>query len=1225
MLITFNTSGSLANIDFQNDSFSQGDSNIHIIDVIIDDESFNNLDYNGYVQFIREGETTPSPKMIMTHTAKGYTFKMKTDWYTAIAGTLKMTIEIKQYDENGLQSNKAYGVINIPVMESVSGISDVETTITDEEYLALVNSLNKKANINTTNTFSERQYFKENVYISKDICSEGNDHFVAGANSEGGYVFVESADADKKVSIKPNRIELECENEKKSISLNPGEDAIEISDLYISNRLSVEERATFNGETRFNEETTFNDNVIVGDTNIKSNDIYMGDQLAIRRFTDGRGGNFYVEDGSANKSTDIEPAKITFTEKENKTGFIRYNADEDAIEISDLYTPNRLSVGNNTYIKDQEIITPNIDIYGTATIHNINIGDKIFIDSEEGFNTGGIRLNSDGLHFEDAITNSYITEIDSTKVYTPKIVFNEGIANLISHEIDESTKKIIEFEDGNTYLFGDRSFDTIINSATKPRWRDGSGNYKELATTEDVDEKVADLVNSAPEALNTLGELATALQNHEDAYDSLLEVVGKKADATPNPEFDSVKTSTINIDDKVFIDVEEGFSMDGTRLDGDKLYLEGRYADSGYTKITHEEIEHNGLTYQYPQKSGALLTSDDIGSTAIPEEVGKYVGSVYFNTSLSKEEVANIIKQAIPNMTSSEDYCILDTETDSGVKILIGKSGPSTNVYSIYANIHIKNNEYMQAVYFTSNNGWSNIVSNNPNINNQSIKVDEQIVNVDNSYTRNNAGLKSLISTIPFDGGLVAKTLEIEEKLNSGAGGSLPTNPEFDSVKVNKPEWEDAIIIQDPNDEEVQTRLQSTGLYIKYHENNINFDPELLSMELTSPMGSTYYEQYGINMHPNEGESRTLIFPQKDGTLATTDENGDLVFDDWDKGIKFNAVGSKIYENSEDDTLTIETAYRPRWKNGEEFKELATMDDFTNGTLQNVNTQNERLNVSIGTADGGLYVYDNVEDIETIYKSGHIINNGEIINLPNKSGTLATLDDISSGGLPSNPEFGTVIVKSQEDESQVTTILSSYINVKYGDYGSSLTHNGLDMWNKSGETINETFYKNNHISYNGNKLIFPNKTGTLATLDDIQGGSGGSGGSSDSLTANTFEYVEINKDDLEFDEDFWAYNLSLTKDSKVTLNGFGSEDSIRVYLNGYKFYLHSIGDIENIGAITFISDDEFESQTLCLNRLDLTIDGLSSSYIMLIELKEKSLVYFKNNCWYLEKAIIDMF
>ena len=54
-------------------------------------------------------------------------------------------------------------------------------------------------------------------------------------------------------------------------------------------------------------------------------------------------------------------------------------------------------------------------------------------------------------------------------------------------------------------------------------------DFTSYATETYVDGKVADLVNSAPEALDTLGELAIALKNHEDAYDALLETVGSKA------------------------------------------------------------------------------------------------------------------------------------------------------------------------------------------------------------------------------------------------------------------------------------------------------------------------------------------------------------------------------------------------------------------------------------------------------------------------------------------------------------------------------------------------------------------------------------------------------------------------------------------------------------------------------------------------------------------------
>lgn len=61
-----------------------------------------------------------------------------------------------------------------------------------------------------------------------------------------------------------------------------------------------------------------------------------------------------------------------------------------------------------------------------------------------------------------------------------------------------------------------------------------------------ADKAVADLVNGAPEALDTLKELADALTAHESAYDSLLEVVGKKAnseDVYTKAEVEEIKST----------------------------------------------------------------------------------------------------------------------------------------------------------------------------------------------------------------------------------------------------------------------------------------------------------------------------------------------------------------------------------------------------------------------------------------------------------------------------------------------------------------------------------------------------------------------------------------------------------------------------------------------------------------------------------------------------------
>ena len=60
-----------------------------------------------------------------------------------------------------------------------------------------------------------------------------------------------------------------------------------------------------------------------------------------------------------------------------------------------------------------------------------------------------------------------------------------------------------------------------------------------------ADKAVADLVDNAPEALNTLKELADALTENENAYDSLLTVVGTKAnsdDVYTKVEVDTIKS-----------------------------------------------------------------------------------------------------------------------------------------------------------------------------------------------------------------------------------------------------------------------------------------------------------------------------------------------------------------------------------------------------------------------------------------------------------------------------------------------------------------------------------------------------------------------------------------------------------------------------------------------------------------------------------------------------------
>ena len=183
MIVRFDQiSGNIINI-VNNEHFVQSDTNTHDIDVIFD-TGFDNTNYNAYIQFLRQGETKPSPKIVMTPKVityndeiyRGYSFKVQTDWYTAIAGELKATIEVKEYNDDGLQINKAYGIINIPIEDAVDNNPQVVSTITDEEYLALINLVNSKLNIADEKVYKFAEVFTSKYDFAKSCINHKTSH-----------------------------------------------------------------------------------------------------------------------------------------------------------------------------------------------------------------------------------------------------------------------------------------------------------------------------------------------------------------------------------------------------------------------------------------------------------------------------------------------------------------------------------------------------------------------------------------------------------------------------------------------------------------------------------------------------------------------------------------------------------------------------------------------------------------------------------------------------------------------------------------------------------------------------------------------------------------------------------------------------------------------------------------------------------------------------------------
>ena len=88
-------------------------------------------------------------------------------------------------------------------------------------------------------------------------------------------------------------------------------------------------------------------------------------------------------------------------------------------------------------------------------------------------------------------------------------------------------QRISNWDDANSkkHTHNNKSVLDGITSQKVTNWDNSLGNAKSY-----TDQKIADLIGGAPEALDTLKELGDALNKHEGEYNALLSVVGGKAE-----------------------------------------------------------------------------------------------------------------------------------------------------------------------------------------------------------------------------------------------------------------------------------------------------------------------------------------------------------------------------------------------------------------------------------------------------------------------------------------------------------------------------------------------------------------------------------------------------------------------------------------------------------------------------------------------------------------------
>ena len=206
-------------------------------------------------------------------------------------------------------------------------------------------------------------------------------------------------------------------------------------------------------------------------------------------------------------------------------------------------------------------------------------------------------------------------------------------------------------------------------------------DFTGYATEDYVDNKVADLVNSAPEALNTLGELAAALENHEDAYDALLETVGSKA---TKAELENMKAEIDSETDKFYIADDAGniiVSIDENGVNTTAVVAQNIIVNGNNVEehIDNTDIHITAAEKEYWNKKSDFSGSyNDLTDKPAATDLSNYYTKSEVDTAISNIDVdmtgyatEEYVTTAIENIdfpeTDLSDY-YTKTETDTAIE-----------------------------------------------------------------------------------------------------------------------------------------------------------------------------------------------------------------------------------------------------------------------------------------------------------------------------------------------------------------------------------------------------------------------------------------------------------------------------------------------------------------------------------------------------------------------------
>ena len=387
---------------------------------------------------------------------------------------------------------------------------------------------------------------------------------------------------------------------------------------------------------------------------------------------------------------------------------------------------------NTAYSHSQSTHAPSNAEANVQTDWNItDINSDAYIKNKPTIPTKTSQLTNDS-GFITSVPSEYITETElnakgyATEDYVTETVNNASMSGGYTHPTTHPASMIT----GLSTVATSGKYNDLINKPTIPtktsQLTNDSGYLTEhqsldgLATESYVDTSITNIVNSAPETLDTLNELATALGNDPNFATTVSTQIGNKVDKVKGKGLstnDLTTTLKSQYDTAYTHSQSTHFSGNYNDLTNKPTKLSQFTNDSGFiTSIPNEYITETELI------SKNYITSSDIPT--VPTRVSQLTNDSGYLTSKDLPD-----EYMLPNATSS---------SLGGVIVGDGLSVNSNGVISSNHNNDIINNLKLS---YDSSTGVINLTYNNNIISSITIDISKKtygIVNNLNNATTNN-------------------------------------------------------------------------------------------------------------------------------------------------------------------------------------------------------------------------------------------------------------------------------------------------------------------------------------------------------------------------------------------------------------------------------------------------------------------------------------------------------